>query len=115
MYIILSENNEDDDLTTSLPIQKIEKKEQRNIPFIFNGNFFRIKQIYENSNRVEAFCKFCNNEYRGTLSSTTNFLNHLRRTHPMKAKEYQRNMKKQLSLSISAGQSKSLKPREKRR
>lgn len=103
MKIILSENAD----AVLIPTDVKEEQEPRNVPFLLNGKYFTIKHIEKSSNKVEAICRFCQNEYRATLSSTTNFLNHLRRTHPTKAREYQNLMKKHLGMSYS--QSKTFK------
>jgi hypothetical protein len=52
------------------------------IPFILSGKYFEIVSQENNGKSVTAKCKSCplstKNEFKGALSSTTNFLTHLK-------------------------------------
>ena len=59
----------------------IDQSNNNKTPLILDGEFFKIKEINLESVKVSAVCVLCKNIYNGSLSSTANFLKHLRAKH----------------------------------
>lgn len=56
-----------------------EPPQKRKQPKILDGNYFKVVQDANNTNKtIIAICTTCNSEKRGSNSSTGNFLTHYR-------------------------------------
>lgn len=59
-----------------------EPPQKRKQPKILDGNYFKVLQGVDNTNKnIIALCTACNSEKRGSNSSTGNFLTHYRLKH----------------------------------
>ncbi|XP_035714108.1 uncharacterized protein LOC118438279 [Folsomia candida] len=73
-------------------------EDSANIPFILSGKYFEIISQDKDGKSVVAKCKNCppqskKAEFKGGLSSTTNFLNHLKRSHKELTRQYDEDVK----------------------
>lgn len=66
-------------------------KKPKTVPRLLDGKYFNIIETNSNSTtmvtKVVAACVICGVQRRGELSSTTNFMEHIRKSHPELVKQ----------------------------
>ena len=65
--------------------------EQQRVPTILNGKYYSVVEKKSNAKRVIGLCQFClpkKTEIRGQVTSSSNFLSHLKRKHFNHFEEY---------------------------
>ncbi|XP_071576834.1 uncharacterized protein [Temnothorax nylanderi] len=91
----MTSNQEADDIGENENANDINVNlNDKTIPLILDGTFFKIIQI--ESEKVQGECTTCKHRIKGRISSTTNFLNHLKtKGHSIqKYKEYKNKQSK---------------------
>lgn len=62
-------------------VESIAKKSRyETVPRLLDGKYYEI--IKRDNTKIEALCKTCNKVRKGFLTSTGNFMEHLRKSHP---------------------------------
>lgn len=77
MHLIIQDSELGDD--RSEPEAK-KAKEEPSLPKLLDGKYFEV--IERNGNNVHTLCKICGIKRRGTVRSTGNFMDHIKKRHP---------------------------------
>lgn len=88
----------DDSLDTS--IENNSPKRQKKDPRIFDGQYFEVTARDDKNTHISAICKLCGVVKKGSISSTGNFLKHIKDYHEEKSDEVYTYIK-QISTKIS--------------
>lgn len=83
-----SEINQNDQAENNL-----SKKRRLNIPRLLDGTFFSI--VKTEGSKIVAKCSNCGKERKGEITSTGNFMDHIKKWHPglvEKAEAYRKNL-----------------------
>lgn len=68
-------------------VEKSPPKRQKKCPKILDGQYFEVRTRDEKTHKVSAVCKLCGTMQKGSLASTGNFLQHVKKHHSEKSDE----------------------------
>lgn len=93
------QQTDSDSSTTSLSLPSAKKAKSK--PRIFDGTFYEI--LKEEGGNVEARCLECLETKKGNMSSTGNFLGHIRTKHPSLAEKLKNHLEQKHNQSAGGG------------
>lgn len=74
------------------------KQQKLSVPKLLDGTFFKISK--EEDTKIEAVCITCGKTRKGTLKSTGNFMEHIKKDHPSLIEKVQSYRKQGCSSNV---------------